>query len=388
MENRRPTTTTNPLNPKKLYDRSKENTSSTRYDRYQNRESGGDNRYQNREGGDNRYQNNRSNNNGDNRFQNRESGGDNRYQNRDSGDNRYQSREGGDNRFQNRGGSSNDRYQNRDTRPRFPSRDANNSPNRDARDSRDPRDRRDFRDNSNYRDTRDTRPSRDNFQRSDSSYAPKPGGKFAPRGRFPVKGKPLKPWQQENKVKIVSDLQITDGKLHGKYLQNSASPKMNPTSRRVREIMFKILFRRVRAGRFLDLSAGAGIIGIEAISRGAMISTMVERSSKMISFIKKNLETCAVKEGHGEIVEMEAIPFLKRMANRKRHWDVVYFNPPTESEYADVLEFLKRGAAIKPTGVLVVEHSVEMALPEKLGVLKRWRVVVQDDTALSFYEKQ
>ncbi len=183
-------------------------------------------------------------------------------------------------------------------------------------------------------------------------------------------------------------MQVTDGKHRGKYLQSTTSPKVRPTARRIREIMFKILFRRIRAGRFLDLCAGAGTVGIEAISRGAMISTFVERSSKMCSYIKKNLESCGIKEGHGEVVEMEVLPFLKRMAKRRRFWDVVYFDPPYDADYEEVLEYLKRGTAVKLSGVLVVEHHAEMFFPENLGVMKRWRVVVQGDTALSFYERK
>lgn len=152
--------------------------------------------------------------------------------------------------------------------------------------------------------------------------------------------------------------------------------------------MFKILFRRVRAGRFLDLCAGSGTIGIEAISRGAIISTFVERSSKMCSFIKKNLESCNIKTGHGEVVEMEVLPFLKRMAKRRRFWDVVYLDAQNNDELTETLEFLKRGAAIKPHGALVIQHSAETPLPEKLGVMSRWRVVVQGEDALSFYEKK
>jgi 16S rRNA (guanine966-N2)-methyltransferase len=98
-------------------------------------------------------------------------------------------------------------------------------------------------------------------------------------------------------------------------LQSTASPNVRPTARRIREVMFRILFRRIRAGRFLDLCAGSGMVGIEAISRGAIIATFVERSAKMCSFIKKNLESCEIKEGHGEVVEMEVVPFLKKWRN-------------------------------------------------------------------------
>jgi 16S rRNA (guanine966-N2)-methyltransferase len=219
------------------------------------------------------------------------------------------------------------------------------------------------------------------------------GGKFFPRGSrpplkggFPAKGRP-KPWQQENKIKIVSDLQITDGKHRGKYLQSTSSPNAHPTPRRIREIMFKILFRRIRAGRVLDLCAGCGTIGMEAISRGSMISTFVERSARLCSLIRKNLENIGIKSGHGEINEIEVIPFLKRAAKRRRFWDVVYFSCPKSAGVDEIMECFSRGTAITPGGTLVIEHDAEATYPEKLGVLKRWRVVVQDDTALTFYNR-
>lgn len=223
--------------------------------------------------------------------------------------------------------------------------------------------------------------------RKPQTYKPK-NGKFQPKGRFKPKGKNIKPWEKENRPRIVSDMQVTDGKHRGKYLQSTTSSKVRPTARRVREVMFRILFRRVRAGRFLDLCAGAGTVGIEAISRGAIISTFVERSAKMCSFIKKNLENIGIKEGHGEVVEMEVVPFLKKMGKRRRQWDVVYYDPPYDANYDEVLAYFGRGIAIKPGGTLVIEHHAEMFFPEKFGQMKRWRVLLQGDTALSFYERK
>ncbi|CAN5448795.1 hypothetical protein BH20ACI1_BH20ACI1_13220 [soil metagenome] len=223
--------------------------------------------------------------------------------------------------------------------------------------------------------------------RKPGTYKPK-NDRFQPKDRFKPKGKNLKPWEKENRPRIVSDMQVTDGKHRGKYLQSTTSTKVRPTARRVREVMFRILFRRVRAGRFLDLCAGAGTVGIEAISRGAIISTFVERSAKMCSFIKKNLESIGIKEGHGEVVEMEVVPFLKQMGKRRRQWDVVYFDPPYDANYDEVLAYFGRGIAIRPGGTLVIEHHAEMFFPEKFGVMKRWRVLLQGDTALSFYERK
>jgi 16S rRNA (guanine(966)-N(2))-methyltransferase RsmD len=227
----------------------------------------------------------------------------------------------------------------------------------------------------------------DRFQPRGGKFVPK-NDKFQPKGRFASKKENPKLREKVNLPRIVSEMQVTDGKHRGKYLKSTASPSVRPTARRIREVMFRILFRRIRAGRFLDLCAGSGMVGIEAISRGAIISTFVERSAKMCSFIKKNLESCGIKEGHGEVVEMEVVPFLKKMEKRRREWDVVYFDPPYDSNYDEVLTYFGRGKAIKLKGTLVIEHHAEMFFPETFGVMHRWRVLVQGETALSFYERR
>lgn len=311
-----------------------------------------------------------------------------------------------DNRFPPR---TNDRYQPRDDRPRsnndrYQPRDNRFQPRDDRYQNRDNRDNRDdrYQNRDDRFQTRDDRSQpRDNrfqpreggggdrFQPRNDRYPTRDNPRFQPRGRFAPKGKGTKPWEREQPpVRIVSDMQVTDGKHRGKYLQSTPSEKVRPTARRIREVMFRILFRRIRAGRFLDLCAGAGTVGIEAISRGALIATFVERSSKMCSFIKKNMANCGIKEGHGEICEIEVVPFLKRMAKRRRQWDVVYFDPPYDSNYDEVLDYFSRGTAIRPGGVLVVEHHVEMFFPENFGQMKRWRVLTQGDTSLSFYERR
>ena len=241
-----------------------------------------------------------------------------------------------------------------------------------------PRDKRVQNPNERYK-KRD-----DEFRSQRKKYDPT--NKIRAKSRFNSEDK-KKTWQEKT-PRIVSDMQVTEGKYKGKYVKSSESPKVRPTARRIREVMFRILFRRIRAGKFLDLCAGAGTVGIEAISRGAMLSTFVERSAKMCSFIKKNMQSLEIKEGHGIIYEMEVVPFLKQTAKKRRFWDVVYFDPPYDSDYDEVLKYFERGVAVRPGGVLVIEHHAEMFFPEKIGVMKRWRVVVQGETALSFYERK
>lgn len=280
---------------------------------------------------------------------------------------------GGYKKFQPR----NDRFQPRERDERFQTRE---------RDDR-------YRSNTTNRNDRFNPRGENRFRGRDEKFQ---GPRFdntrhdknAPRKNFFPKGKTTDTWKQAPKPRVYDEMQITDGKHRGKFLKSTTSPKVRPTARRIREVMFRLIFRRVRAHRFLDLCAGSGAVGIEAISRGALLSTFVERSAKMCAFIRKNMESCGIKEGHGEIHEIEVVPFLKKMQKRRRYWDVVYYDPPYDTNYEEVLDYLKRGVAICPGGMLIIEHHAEMFFPETLGVLRRARVITQGDTALTFYERK
>ena len=199
--------------------------------------------------------------------------------------------------------------------------------------------------------------------------------------------KTKKPWDKVKRVKITSELQVTDGRHHGTLLENI--PKINDkvSSRKLRETMFKVLARKIRAGRFLDLCAGNGTMGIEALSRGAMLGTFVERSARMRTCIQKNLEKCGVKDGHFEIVAMEAVPFLRRVGRRRRFWDIVYCGSRCDVDYKEYLRCFGNGYSIRPGGLLVIEHSAAMSFPEKIGLLRLWRVISKDDVAVSVYDR-
>ena len=224
--------------------------------------------------------------------------------------------------------------------------------------------------------------SRDgNYSRSGGKYPPsRPGGRGS---------KPVKSWDRQPHVKITSDLQITDGKHQGKLLENSASPNMKPTPSRLREMLFKLIPpRKVRASRFLDICAGSGLIGLEAISRGAMLATFVERSARMCSWIKKNVEQLGLKSGHAEVLETEVLHFLKQMSKRRRRWDIVFFCPPTDGTAGEMFEYLSRGTAIAPGGMLVIEHPSEMEIPISPGLLQKGRTHKMDGTTLSFFDRK
>jgi 16S rRNA (guanine966-N2)-methyltransferase len=185
-------------------------------------------------------------------------------------------------------------------------------------------------------------------------------------------------------------LRVLAGKYRRRLLQSTASKRVRPTARRLREALFEILSFRLKDARFLDLCAGSGAVGIEALSRGASHATFVDRSPKACSFIESNLEACGVPQGLAEIWMSDAGHFLRRaLVQRERIWDITFYDPPYSTPYAPVLEMFSTEPLLKPKGgALVVEHHYENRLPDSSGALKRWRIIRQGESCLSFYERK
>ena len=163
--------------------------------------------------------------------------------------------------------------------------------------------------------------------------------------------------------------------------------QVRPTSDRLRETLFNVLAPRIDSTLFLDLCAGSGAIGIEALSRGASHVTFVDRSRKMCGLIESNLDLCRVPEEETEVVQSEAAEFLRRAATRsERRWDIVFFDPPYATDYLPVLSTVGVGPILSEGGLLVVEHHHKTELKEAVGDIRRWRILKQGDSALSFYE--
>jgi 16S rRNA (guanine966-N2)-methyltransferase len=166
--------------------------------------------------------------------------------------------------------------------------------------------------------------------------------------------------------------------------------QVRPTSDRLRETLFNILAPRIQGARFLDLCAGSGAVGIEALSRGAAHVTFVDRSRKMCGLTEANLDLCRVPENETEVVMSEASEFLRRThARRGEGWDVIFFDPPYAVDYLPV--FLAIGAPestlLKEGGLLIAEHHHKNELKDAVGELRRWRILKQGDSSLSFYER-
>ena len=165
--------------------------------------------------------------------------------------------------------------------------------------------------------------------------------------------------------------------------------QVRPTSDRLRETLFNVLAPRINDVRFLDLCAGSGAVGIEALSRGATHVTFVDRSRKMCGLIEANLDLCRIPEDQTEVVNAETSDFLQHSRNIQP-WDIVFFDPPYDQDYLRVLGLL--GSATEKlltAGALVIaEHHHKNRLPQTIGALNRTRVLRQGDSSLSFFGVQ
>src|SRR6266704_4165462 len=140
-------------------------------------------------------------------------------------------------------------------------------------------------------------------------------------------------------LRIDLSMRIIAGKYRGRKLKSPPSLQTRPTSDRLRETLFNILAPRIRGARLLDLCAGSGAVGIEALSRGAAHVTFVDRSRKMYALIEKNLYTLGV-EDEVEVVLAEVSEFLRRYAEKQALvFDIVFFDPPYATDYEGVLKY-------------------------------------------------
>jgi 16S rRNA (guanine(966)-N(2))-methyltransferase RsmD len=181
-------------------------------------------------------------------------------------------------------------------------------------------------------------------------------------------------------------MRIVAGQYRSRVLKSPGKLRLRPTSDRLRETLFNILGPTVEGSLFVDLYAGTGAVGIEALSRGAREVIFIEKHSAAVALIRKNLEQLGVTAG-AEILAMDAQRGLDVLASRHMLADFVFLDPPYKEagEYERVLDFLDGAHLLALAGHIIVEHGRRRELPERLTRLERSRIVEQGDAILSFY---
>lgn len=153
-------------------------------------------------------------------------------------------------------------------------------------------------------------------------------------------------------------MRVISGELRGKMLEMLKEDAVRPTTDKVKESIFNVIQFDVVGASFLDLFAGSGQIGIEALSRGARSATFVDESSRAIDVVRRNLASTSLLE-RAEVVQNEAISFLRQT---RSHFDIAFLDPPYKTGILQtVLDIVPD--VMSERGIIICEHSAEEILP-------------------------
>jgi 16S rRNA (guanine966-N2)-methyltransferase len=183
-------------------------------------------------------------------------------------------------------------------------------------------------------------------------------------------------------------LRVIAGQYRSRILHAPHGMDTRPTSDRLRETLFNVLAPRIADAVFVDLYAGSGAVGIEALSRGAREAIFVEQAEASLRAIRGNLAALDIK-GSYALEARSVAAALRNLTERGRQADIVFLDPPYAAveQYALALGLLGgdcRGP-LAAGAVVIAEHEKRRELDERYGALRQYRVLRQGDAALSFY---
>jgi 16S rRNA (guanine966-N2)-methyltransferase len=187
-------------------------------------------------------------------------------------------------------------------------------------------------------------------------------------------------------------MRVIAGTYRSRILKSLKGLALRPTSDRLRETLFNVLAPDIAGSRFVDLFAGTGAIGIEALSRGAAEVVFIENHAPAVTLIRRNLESLGTNTGV-TVLAVDALRGLALLAARINTgapaFNCVFLDPPYDAaeDYSRVLEFLGSADLLAPGGIVIAEHRRKFDLREEAGELRRFRVLRQGDAALSFYRR-
>jgi len=182
-------------------------------------------------------------------------------------------------------------------------------------------------------------------------------------------------------------MRIIAGTYRGRKIDFPKTPDIRPTQDRIREALFNVIAPDIEGRKVLDLFAGSGSLGIEALSRGAKKVTFVDNNLKCIKIIKKNLEGIGIT-AEAEVYKQDAFKAIERLSASGASFDIVFIDPPYYKDLAKkALIKLTHYVILSHNNIIVVEHYKKDALPEDLKGMALKKQKRFGDIFLSFYVK-
>lgn len=180
-------------------------------------------------------------------------------------------------------------------------------------------------------------------------------------------------------------MRITGGECRGRVIASPDGLEVRPTASKIRQAFFNILSNIVPGARFVDVCAGSGLMGIEALSRGAGRLISIEDNKRISQSIETNLKKLGF-QGHSEVINSDARKVLPLLSAGEA--DIIYCDPPYRSELAPkIIRVVDEHKLLSANGVLAIEHARSTHLDETYGGLvltdrRKW-----GQTAISFFRR-
>ena len=187
-------------------------------------------------------------------------------------------------------------------------------------------------------------------------------------------------------------MRVIAGIYRSRILKTLKGPALRPTTDRLRETLFNVLAPVISGARFVDVFAGTGAVGIEALSRGAEEVVFIEHHASTAALILKNLQSLEIRAG-ATIIPLDALRGLEKLdaASPKpaTRLEIVFLDPPyaATENYARVLSFLSTARFLSEGSIVIAEHRHNFEFPEQLGNLQRVRILKQGDACLTFFRR-
>lgn len=183
-------------------------------------------------------------------------------------------------------------------------------------------------------------------------------------------------------------MRVISGSAKGRKLKMPQGVEVRPITDMIKEALFNILAEDVPDSRFLDLFAGSGSVGIEAMSRGATQVTFVDLSPICVKTIKENISHCGFTERFS-VYKQDAIAAINMLQARENEFDLIYIDPPFKEKelYNQIWQALNSKPLLAaPESKLIIRTPKNMSLPESGALLRLWQNRKYGDSILYFYE--
>ncbi|MFH1783453.1 MAG: 16S rRNA (guanine(966)-N(2))-methyltransferase RsmD [bacterium] len=177
---------------------------------------------------------------------------------------------------------------------------------------------------------------------------------------------------------------IIAGTAKNKKLQSLPGFATRPLLGRIKKSLFDILAPRIEGSSFLDLYAGIGNVGIEALSRGSDRALFIDNSRDSIDVIKQNIAHCGFTE-KAKLIKADIIANFPKLSEK---FDIIFIGPPYKLNLTQkTIDIISERDILSPDGIIVAQHHIRELVPEEIGKYRLFRKKEYSDTRLSFFER-